>query len=259
MSLTELSILVYIAVFILGIILGSYLNSWIWRVHEGKYKFGGRSICIHCSRELKWYENIPLLSFLFLKGKCATCKKSIPPDYLFVEFATGCLLLFVSVFYLSKDFISLRFIRDIFFVSVLLITFVYDAKYKLVLPGLTWLAGILGGVLNYFYFGYSLSSLLLGFAVGGGFFLFQYVVSKGKWIGGGDVRLGAMIGLWVGWPNILAVLLFSYVIGALVSIPLLLFTKKEMKSEVPLGTFLAIGTFLVIFWGDVAIRFIWGY
>jgi prepilin signal peptidase PulO-like enzyme (type II secretory pathway) len=87
-------------------------------------------------------------------------------------------------------------------------------------------------------------------AVGGGFFLLQYLVSRGKWIGGGDVRFGVMMGVLLGWPNILVALFIAYVLGAVVAVPLLIFKKKKMKSEVPFGAFLAIGTAAAMFWGS---------
>ena len=86
--------------------------------------------------------------------------------------------------------------------------------------------------------------------VGGGFFLIQYVVSKGKWIGGGDIRLGFLMGIILGWPQILTALFIAYVLGSLISVGLLLFSKKHMSDKVPFGTFLAIATFLTMLYGQ---------
>lgn len=244
---------IYLAIFILGLILGSYLNSWMWRVSECKYVFGGRSVCVHCSRTLSWYENVPVLSFLFLRGRCRTCKKRIPADYFFVELLTAMVLTGLAFFH-SETGSAVLFIRDLVFFTILLITFVYDAKHGIILSGLTWAGALFGFIINYFYLGISWSSMLIGFHIGGGFFLLQYIVSKGKWIGGGDVRLGAMMGIWLGWPNILFALFLSYIFGALMAVPLLISKKKEMSSEIPFGTFLALGTMIALFWGKQVVE-----
>ena len=246
-----LSLPVFLYVFVLGSVLGSYLNSWMWRVSRvSKEALGRRSVCVGCERQLMWYENIPLLSFLALKGKCRTCKITIPMDYFWLEAFTGLLFVGLSYYHLEQaTVVPAVFFRDIFFLTVLMIIFVYDAKYKIILSSLVWVAATVGFIFNY-YLGLSAYSLLLGVAVGGGFFLAQYLISKGKWIGGGDVRMGVMMGAWLGWPGILVALFVSYILGAVIAIPLLATKKKHMKSEIPFGTFLAVGTFVAMLWGS---------
>lgn len=243
--------LMYFLIFILGAIAGSYLNSWMWRVHEGKWTFGGRSQCIHCARQLAWYENIPFVSYILLRGKCRTCKGKIPPGYFWVELLTGIFFVKAAMFHIYfTSFNPLEFFRDIFFIVLLIVVFVYDLNYQIILSGVVWSGTIIALGINLFIFRSSVFGLLLGMAVGGGFFLLQYVVSKGRWIGGGDVRFGVMMGALLGWPNILVALFVSYVLGALVSLPLILAKKTTMKSEIPFGTFLAVGTFATMFWGN---------
>lgn len=246
-----LSLPLFLYVFILGSVLGSYLNSWMWRVSRvGKEALGGRSVCVGCERKLAWYENIPLVSYVALKGKCRTCKITIPLDYFWIEALMGLLFVGLSYYHLQQaTIVPERFFRDIFFLTVLMIIFVYDAKYKIILSGLVWIATIVGFVFN-LYLGLSTYSLLLGGIVGGSFFLAQYVISKGKWIGGGDVRMGVMMGAWLGWPNISVALFVSYIVGAIVAVPLLLTKKKGLKSEIPFGTFLAVGTMVALLWGS---------
>lgn len=252
-DLVTLSFLTYSFVFIYGLILGSFLNSWIWRTRENikvisKETF---SICIHCRRQLKWYEKIPVFSYLVLRGKCRTCRRLIPWHYTAVELSTALLFVLVSYLFLRDvHFSEWHFLRDIFFLTFLIIIFVYDARYKEVLLRVVWPGLIIGFIINYFILGYPVDSLLIGSAVGGSFFLFQYLISKGRWIGGGDVRLGFMMGIWLGWPNILVALFISYILGALVSVGLLILKKKQWASEVPFGTFLAIGTFVTLYCGD---------
>ncbi len=265
----------YALIMILGTALGSYLNSWMWRIYGvssnppaplssleatlslSKRSQGGRgvlarrSVCVHCGRKLAWFENIPLVSFIVLWGKCKTCKKSIPRDYFFVELATGLGFIFLAWYdFHHSIIIPAEIFRDLFFFALLTVIFVYDLKYYLIVSNLVWAGAVVALIINYFFLGLSAYSLLLGMAVGSGFFLLQYIVSKGRWIGGGDVRLGVLMGALLGWPNILAALFISYILGAVVALPLLIFKKKGMRSEIPFGTFLSVGTLVALFWGS---------
>lgn len=251
--------LAYPIIFALGLVLGSYLNSWMWRVREKKYVFLGRSMCIGCSRCLAWYENIPLLSFLGLKGKCRTCKIAIPKEYFFVELTTALLFLFLTIVDVNFGAAPARIFRDLFFGAIFIVLFVYDAKYGEIILGATWFGAILAAFLNIKYLGFSFTSILLGVAVGSGFFLLQYLISKGKWIGGGDIHLGLLMGALLGWPNILVGLFVSYVVGAIISIGLVMAGKKSMGSAIPFGTFLTFGTLVAMLWGDVIMKWYLGF
>src|SRR3989338_514844 len=132
--MVAMEMLVLVFNFALGLALGSYLNSWMWRVYEGKWKWGGRSMCVHCGLELSWYENIPLFSFLWLRGKCRTCQVKIPKDYFWVELFSG--LMFVGLAYYHQNvvpFNQILYLRDLVFLVLLVIIFVYDAKYQIIL------------------------------------------------------------------------------------------------------------------------------
>ena len=133
--------------------------------------------------------------------------------------------------------------------AFLIIVFIYDLKYYLILDVVVIPAAILAFIFN-MLLGVNPLSMLLAAVVGGGFFLIQYVVSKGKWIGGGDIRLGFLMGIILGWPQILTALFIAYVLGSLISVGLLLFSKKHMSDKVPFGTFLAIATFLTMLYGQ---------
>ncbi len=244
----------YSFIFILGLILGSYLNSWMWRVHEDKYFFLGRSMCVGCSRFLAWYENIPLISFLALRGKCRTCKIKIPTSYFFVELSTAFLFLLLAMIDVNIGVAPVRMFRDLFFAALLVVIFVYDAKYGEIVLGVTWLGAIVAAFMNLKYFGFNFTSLLLGALVGGGFFLLQYLVSKGRWIGGGDMHFGFMMGVLLGWPNILVGLFVSYIVGAVVSLFLVALRRKTFASAIPFGTFLSIGTLVAMLFGNEIVR-----
>lgn len=241
---------IYLIIFFLGLSLGSFLNSWIWRTRENIKIINGRSMCPHCRRQLSWYENIPVLSYLFLWGKCRTCKKPIPKHFIFVEI--GAALIFVLVAWKnlnSAAVVPALFFRDITFVVLLIVIFIYDYLYQEILPGVVWV-GALSGLFFNLYLGYSLISMLVSLLIAGGFFWLQYVVSKGRWIGGGDVRMGVMMGIWLGWPQVVVALFLAYVMGSIVSLLLMALGKKQLTSVIPFGTYLALGTFVVLLWGQ---------
>ncbi len=242
---------VYIIVGALGLIIGSYLNSWVWRVHERQWRLGGRSKCVHCSRPLTWWENVPLVSYLILRGQCRTCHGPIPVDYFLVELFTPLTLCFITYHHLAADTLNpWLYFRDIFFSIVLISVFVYDYKYMEIRSGVVYGGTLVALAINYAALHLSPYSLLLGLAIGAGIFLLQYLVSKGRWIGGGDVRLGLMMGALLGSPTILFALFVAYVTGTIVAVPLLITKKKGMNSEVPFGTFLAVGAMAALVWGQ---------
>jgi prepilin signal peptidase PulO-like enzyme (type II secretory pathway) len=240
----------YIILFFLGICLGSYLNSWMWREHEG-VSLRGRSKCVHCKRNLGWFENIPLVSFLALRGKCKTCHKLIPVDYFLVELAMGLGFLLLGWHHFNYgQIIPALLFRDFFFFSLLAVIFVYDLKYYLIISNLVWSGVAIALIINLGFLHVSLFDCSIAIVIGAGFFLLQYLVSKGRWIGGGDVRLGVMMGALLGFPNILVALFIAYVGGGLVSLPLLIFKKKGMQSQIPFGTFLSVATLVTMLWGS---------
>lgn len=240
----------YFVIILLGLALGSFLNSWIWRTREGIPILNSRSMCPGCRRQLVWYENIPVLSYLFLQGKCRTCKNSIPKHFIFVEIATALIFVLVTWHSLnSQVFTPEYFFRNIVFSILLIIIFVYDWLYQEILPEVIWV-GLAAGLFFNFYLNYSLISMVLGLVVGGGFFLAQFIFSKGKWIGGGDVRMGAMMGVWLGWPLVAVALFFAYIMGAIGGLSLMAVAKKKLNSATPFGTYLALGAFIVLLWGN---------
>ncbi|PIT87429.1 MAG: hypothetical protein COU31_02940 [Candidatus Magasanikbacteria bacterium CG10_big_fil_rev_8_21_14_0_10_40_10] len=241
----------YVIIFLFGLCMGSFVNSWIWRRYENIRIMHGRSICPSCRRQLKWYENIPILGYIFLKGRCRTCHKPIPPHFVWVELMTAFLFVFISWHFLEfGHYDSALYYRNIIFAGFLLIIFIYDLLYQIILPEIVWLGAMVGFFVNYIFFDISLTAMFLGIIIGSGFFLFQYIVSKGRWIGGGDVRLGVMIGTFLAWPNILTALFLAYISGAITGVFLLLFKGKKMDSQIPFGSFLALSTMAVLLFGQ---------
>ncbi len=244
----------YIFIFILGNILGSFINCLSWRYAHKKKVVFERSECPKCKSRLKWWENIPIFSFLWLKGKCRYCSVKIPLNYWLAEIVGG--LLFVLVFYFNNGLQTIdpvKMIFEFFIVSVFLFVFLHDILYKEILSGAIWLS--VAVVLIYHLFtGVDMLSVLLGGFLGFSFFAFQYFISKGKWIGGGDVRFGLLLGLLLGWQKTVIALLLSYWLGALVGLFLIISKKSKMNSELPFGTFLVIGTLITMYWGENIIR-----
>jgi len=243
-----------ITVFLLGLSIGSFLNVLINRL-KNKKSILGRSECENCNHQLALLDLIPIFSFLFLKGKCRYCNKKISLQYIFVELITGILFVFafISQFYLSKSFSSLDilvFIRNIFFIISFISIFVYDIKYMEVPDEIVILCSIIIFILNVLITN-NLQLFLLGGGAGALFFLAQFFISKGKWIGGGDIRIGLLIG--VSFGNIYSIfltILFGYILGSIYSIPLLVkkyISKEDINSMIPLGPFLSVASIIMLF------------
>ncbi|HYE60009.1 MAG TPA: prepilin peptidase, partial [Candidatus Kapabacteria bacterium] len=205
-----------------------------------------------CKTTILWKDLIPLLSFVLLRGTCRACHARIPWQYPFVEASMGCLFVFIGMWHLrqSEALFFPALYRDLFIVVVLFAIFLYDLYYQEIPDLLTIPAIVILFIISLFLPGPSVFSLLLAMSIGGGIFLFQYAISKGAWIGGGDIRLGILMGALLGWPIILVALFLAYVGGALVSCCLLALKKKGLKSEVPFGTFLTVATFFSMLWGS---------
>lgn len=216
-----------------------------------------RSYCVKCGHTLGARDLVPLLSFIFLRGHCRFCKNKISWQYPLVELATG--ILFVLIAYQSGVLVNghwllaishwLGILRGWIFVSFLIIIFVYDLRYYLIIDKVTIPAMVAAIILN-LIMGVLWWQLLLGAVVGGGFFWLQYVVSRRRWIGGGDIRLGILMGLMLGWPGILLALFLAYVIGGAVGLILIISKIKTLKSAVPFGTFLSVATAITLLYGE---------
>jgi len=239
---------------IFSLSIGSFLNALIHRLHSGESMLD-RSQCPKCQRPIAWYDNIPVLSYVFLLGKCRHCQKPISIQYPLVEIITA--VLFAYAFYNNFQFFSnaitskflLLTLRDLFLISVLIIVFVYDLRWYLILDIVTLPAIVMILILN-LLLGMNWQNILISGIIGLGFFLLQFVVSRGKWIGGGDLRLGLLMGVSLGFPNIIIALMIAYVVGAIFGLGLIALGKKKMSSEVPFGTFLSLATIVTLFWGE---------
>jgi prepilin signal peptidase PulO-like enzyme (type II secretory pathway) len=240
--------LIYFFVFILGLAVGSFLNCVIYRLETGESFLKGRSYCPHCKHILSWKDLIPIFSFLILKGKCRYCRRPISLQYPLVEFFTG-ILFVLFLIYGGRTSIDLIFYWVL--TCFLIIIFVYDLKHylipdKIIYPAIAiaFLNQILTSNIEHLT-----SNLILGI-LPSLFFLTIVLISHETWMGFGDFKLSILMGLILGWPKIMVALFFAFFSGALVSLVLIFFRKKTLKSQIPFAPLLVIGTFFSIFFGE---------
>ncbi|MFH1180805.1 MAG: prepilin peptidase [bacterium] len=242
----------YFTFFIFGLIVGSFLNCAIYRLEKGESCLHGRSYCPLCRHQLSWLDLIPLLSFLFLKGKCRYCQKKISWQYPLVEMATG--LLFVLNVRIS-DFLSSFNVWEIGYLDIiacfLIIIFVYDLKYYIIPDKVIYPAIGIALIFDLLRSDFQWKSDFLISAVGAAaFFLAIVLISRGKWMGAGDIKLAFLMGLFLGWPSIAVALFLAFLSGAIIGVGLVFAKKKELKSEIPFGPFLVGGAFIALFCGQ---------
>ena len=246
--------------FIFGAIIGSFLNVLILRLPEDK-SLGGRSHCPHCGRGLGFLDLIPILSFLALRGKCRSCSTQISARYLIIELTVSCLFALAFYWFSPVTLIGfLEVIRVWFIVCILVAVFVIDFEHFLILDVIVFPASVVLLLFNIGldYLSGGFQNGLYGMTVGGvfsavacsGVFFSMWAISKGRWIGFGDVKYMLFLGQIVGFPLTIIGFFLSFFIGALVAIPLMFTGKYSLASKLPLGTFLSIGFLSTFFYGQ---------
>ncbi len=225
--------------------MGSFLNVVIARVPEGRSIVGPGSACPRCSTPIAWYDNVPLLSFALLRARCRKCGEPISWRYPVVELVTG--LLFVLA--LAERGLTIDLIPALLLVAGLVAITGIDLDHQLI-PDVISIPGIVVGL--------AVSTLtgrpgwldsLVGVVIGGGIFLLIIVASRGG-MGGGDMKLGAMLGAFLGWKLVLVAILIAILAGGVFAIVVLLLRRKGRKDAVPFGPFLALGGVVSLFWGE---------
>jgi prepilin signal peptidase PulO-like enzyme (type II secretory pathway) len=245
--------LAQVFVFAFGTVVGSFLNAALWRLRTGESFIVGRSYCPRCKHKLVAKDLVPLLSFALLFGKCRYCRRAISPAYPAIEAAVGALFLLFAIRAMDGGALSgaalARMLLDWYLAAVLVLVFVYDLRHMLILPSVTLPAAAIAFAGNV-ALGAHPATLAAGAAIAAGFFYFQHAVSRGRWIGGGDVHLGILMGAALGWKLALVALFIAYVSGAVFGSALILSGKTTMKGQVPFGTFLAAATLFAMLYGD---------
>jgi leader peptidase (prepilin peptidase)/N-methyltransferase len=238
---------ILVAVALFGLAIGSFLNVVIARVPAGRSLVRPGSACPGCSALLKWYDNIPVLSFLVLRGRCRACGMTISWRYPIVEMVTAVVLVLAYVALgPSADFA----VAVVLLAALIAITGI-DLQHQLIPDAIT-LPGILVGLLLNLATGrISWVESVIGILVGGGLFVAIILVSRGG-MGGGDLKLGAMLGAFLGWKALLFALFVAIVLGGVVGTVLLVTGLRGRKDPVPFGPFLAAGGAMALFWGERA-------
>ena len=243
-----------IALFILGSTVGSFLNVCIIRIPEKISIVFPPSHCPACKKPIPFYHNIPLLSYIILGGKCRYCKEPISFQYFIVELLTPVIMLLL--FFCFGISLSLV-ISFIFSAALIVITFI-DLRHQII-PDLISLPGILFCFLCSFIVPWTdpIRSLL-GILVGGGtlyiFAMGYQFLTKKEGLGGGDIKLLAMIGAFLGWKGALSTLILGAFAGSIIGIILIIFKGKDFKYAIPFGPFLSAGAFCTLFFGEKLIH-----
>ncbi len=252
---------IIISIFVFGLIFGSFINCLIYRLRN-EVSLWGRSFCPNCKKQINWYDNIPVFSFIILKGRCRNCKKPISWQYPLLEFlfALFATLIFINLLsdfaypkYLSTDF-AINYLRDFIFLFVLAIVFVYDFKWQEVPMIIVWPA-IAIMILFSWFLGSSITTILISSAATSLFFLLQFILTKKRGVGEGDIWLGALLGARFVEASLIIFSIFStYIIGSVVAVYLMIKFGKKLKSKVPLGPFMVVASLLTIFVGNMVVN-----
>jgi len=248
-----------ILIFILGLIVGSFSNVCIYRIPKNESIVYPASHCPKCRSKIKPVDNIPLLSFILLKGRCRNCKSKISIQYPIVELLTGLIYLIIYLIY----GLNIQTLVYIILSSALIIIAFIDLNEQIV-PDVISLPGIVIGFIISFFVSYiSFINSALGVFVGGGIILVigltGSVIFKKEAMGGGDVKLAAMIGAFLGWRYIIISLFLGFFIGALAGIILILSKIKSREDAIPFGPFIVLGSFITLFWGEQIISWYLGF
>jgi leader peptidase (prepilin peptidase)/N-methyltransferase len=246
-------------IFILGLCLGSFLNVLIYRLPHS-LPITGRSFCPKCKKKISWQDNIPILSFIFLHGRCRFCHSPISIQYPLVELTTGIVTVFM-VFHLrgvpqAQHHLG-GVLSQLVVVYALIVIFVSDLRYQIIPDKIVYPATLL----TLFYqplhlrgvpqAQHHLGGVLLTGLAAAGFFFFLFWITHGRGMGLGDVKLAALMGFFLGFPKIIVALYLAFLTGALVGVILVLIGKKRFGEHISFGPFLTGATIVSLFYGEV--------
>ena len=246
-------IIMGIMAFVIGLVIGSFSNVCIYRIPLNESITYPGSHCPKCNKPIKYYDNIPVLSYLLLNGKCRYCKNKIPIQYPVVELLTGFIYLGLYLLY------GINLITFVYMIlcSVLIIISFIDLKERIIPDVLSLPFIVIGFILSFFLKELSITDSLLGILSGGGSLLVIAIVGskifKKEAMGGGDIKLAAMIGAFLGWQLTLLSLFLGFFLGSIIGVIVLIINKGD-SDIVPFGPFIAIGAIISVFWGESIIN-----
>jgi leader peptidase (prepilin peptidase) / N-methyltransferase len=241
-----------ILIFIFGLLIGSFLDCLVYRLNETRNWrkiFFGRSYCPKCKKKLLWFDNIPLLSFIFLKGRCRWCHTSILWHYPLAELITGFLSLVIYHFFAAS---TVNLIFNLVIIYTLIGIFLSDFQYRTIPHQIVYPAiaiALIWQIINNQWL-----ALFSGIGAAA-FFYFLVLITRYKAMGLGDVKLVGLMGLFLGFPKIIVALYLAFLTGALVGVILILVKQKKLKSEIAFGPFLVFSALVALFWGEEIWRF----
>lgn len=247
--------ILHISVFVFGSIIGSFFNVCIFRIPAGISIVKPASKCPSCQSLIPWYCNIPVISYLVLRGRCISCDERISFRYPVVEALTG--LLFLLIFFrFGMTWTTLVFW---ILVGLLVVISFIDLDHQII-PDIISLPGIpLGFLLTFLVPWLSWRDSLLGILVGGGSLAcvagVYYLVTRTEGMGMGDIKLLAMLGAFMGWKAILPIIFLGSLVGSLIGVPLMLIKGSNGKLAIPFGPFLSLGAVIYLLWGP----FLWAW
>jgi leader peptidase (prepilin peptidase)/N-methyltransferase len=271
-------LVLHVLIFVIGLAVGSFLSAFTYRWPKSISILRGRSNCPKCKKKIVWYDNIPLLSFILLKGRCRRCSKKISFRYPLIELTTA--LSFSGIFYFSnhcptafkgtslqgnvvchwQDLLG-PWVLPIFLLitSILIAVFVIDLENQLIPDELVFLAlvvtfmSLLLSSSDKFYI-----FLLSGFSASS-FLLLINLLTLGRGMGLGDVKFALFVGIFLGWPQTVSWMFLSFIIGAFIGIVLIITKKTKFGKPIPFGPFLVASFFITLFWGDFLTAFFFPY
>lgn len=242
-----------------GAVVGSFLNVLIFRIPEGQSIVLPSSHCPKCGHAIRVYDNIPIISYLILRGKCRDCREKISVQYPIVEAITA----LISLLLFLKFGLSFKYLSSFIFTCALItITFI-DLRHQII-PDVISLPGIpVFFFLAIFFMNLTVWESLLGILIGGGClfaiaFLYE-IITKREGMGGGDIKLLAMLGAFLGWKSLFFILFVSSLLGAVVGVSAMIIKGQDMKYAVPFGPFLSIAAILYLFVGADVTKLLFFY
>ena len=250
MSLNSVTLVVLA---LIGASIGSFLNVCIYRLPRRESLVWPASHCTSCGRTLSWYENVPIVGWLALRGRCRTCGERISVIYPIVEIVTAAIFVCGYVIYGWTPILAVR----LAFACAMIVLFVIDLQHQ-ILPNVITVPGIVIGFVLSFFLPPGWFSSLLGIALGGGVLLLimeAYARARGfEGLGMGDVKMLAMIGAFLGWPLMLLTLVLGSFAGSVIGVGLMASRRGGMKTALPFGTFLAVGALVAAVTGDAILQ-----
>jgi prepilin signal peptidase PulO-like enzyme (type II secretory pathway) len=245
--------LLLILIFLMGAALGSFINVVADRIPRNE-KFGtSRSHCDSCNHTLAWYDLIPIVSWVVLKGRCRYCNAQLPVTLLIVELFTGLALVILAIF-LNYQIISLVYMLSVCILLSLEILFLIDLTHRILPDKILLLLLVLTTILHFV-----VSNNIIPFVISGlvGFLLFSllFVITKGRGMGFGDVKFAFVIGFMLGFPKIVIALYAAFLIGAIVSVVLIILKKKKLRGDtIAFGPFMIIGIGIALLYTDAILE-----